>query len=195
MDPNPGMYPKLSEEQFNLLGKLPDSELAKKVGLSRERIRQLRKKKNIPKFSKNKEKEFLLLNYIKNFNGELTLIDIVINTGIRTLNGSMLSISKLKTLCEKHNIKYLFKIDKKEKYTHNINAYRCKICKCPICKLANCLENWSFTHLKNVNFDFINQFANNYIDFYQNDMSRYKKNFYELFHLEFLKYVAHEKKA
>lgn len=179
----------LKEEHFFLLGKISDAELAKEVGVSRERIRQIRTKHNIPKFNLNLEKEIILINYLKNNVNLIDISDVRKNTGITEFNGKYLSLLDLKLLAEKFNINCIFKCT--PKCEHGLTPYQYG-CRCDICRLSNCLKTYLIRHFSKSSLKFINFISNEYITFYNDDKSRHKKLFFDFVKKEYEKYLEND---
>lgn len=184
----------LNSEHFSLLGKISDSELALEAGLSRERIRQIREKNNIPKYNGNIEKEKIIIDYLKNNPTNIHSTCVRNYTGITYINGIYLSTFVLKKLADTYCIQCTF-INDEFKFDHGCKYYETCGCKCEICKLANCIKNWIFRNFQKSNSKFVDYISNNYIDFYRNDQSRYKKNFFNFIRYEFTKYLDAQEKS
>lgn len=164
------------------LGTTSDTQIAKKYGLSKERIRQIRKKKNIEKYSPSKEKTSKLIEYIK-INYEMFDFKEALNkfkyVKFEKNRSNRLSKSLIKKIATKLNLELKFKGEKERyPYIHSLNNRRDNKCACKICKLSKAI--WVRFHkydvkLKTIQCDY---YANEYIEMYEKDKTQYKSNFY-----------------
>lgn len=173
---------RVSNEHLILLGTMSDKDLSAMAGVTRERIRQLRTQKNIPKYSKDDNKEKILLKYIENKNNEIiSLTELELSTGIYYINSHRITIERVKELCNRNNIKVLFGVDTKITFQHSYYGYKRGGCRCEICVLANSLFTYSYRRFRKNNYQFLNKFANEHLNLYKTN----KKEFHEKYKKEF----------
>lgn len=160
---------------FSRLGKEKDAVLALEWGLSRERIRQFRKRLNLEKHG-YVDRDILnqnLIEFLKqNINKPITLIQIKSELKLNF----KLSISYVKKLANENNIKVIFKSEKR--YEHCFYSYR-NGCRCLICKACNSVHAYLYyKHIKVIYRD-VEYYVNEYFDLYESDRSFGHKNFYK----------------
>lgn len=158
-----------------LLGKFTDRELSKKWGINRIRILRLRNILGIKACEYNYNHEGKLnqiLDFLKQNENNIITIQEFQKLGIFMINNILLTKTAIKELAEKHNIKVTFKND--QDYEHSHSTYL-KGCRCDICKLTATLHV-KYTRLVSVKF--CNFIANEFIDLYKNDTSKFHRQFF-----------------
>lgn len=182
------------KHNFELFETLSDVQFAKEHDISRERARQLRKKyaphtnTHVNLFEAKKQKiETSILEYIKNNKTSIVIIDFLkqYNIPFKLQHGSNIwcKITKQKfiEIAKENNIEITFKYDF-SKNLRNHHGYNCgrKGCHCDIYKLANCIRMYFFNKDIKYSMRTIDVMANEYLEFYKNDNSRYHKDFYDI---------------
>jgi hypothetical protein len=160
------------------LGKEKDIELAKEWGITRERVRQLRLKNNIDKFTNNINYDFInqkIFDYLEqNTNKIIKLKDIC-----SLFNQKYYFITKkyVKDLAKLRKIEISFENDKNT--NHGTVSHRRNRCRCLICKACLAVQAW----LRNNNYEIkimeSDLFVNKYFDLYELDETFGHKKFYD----------------
>lgn len=193
-DENNELSSNRKKHNFKLFETLSDVRFAKEHNISRERARQLRKKyaphtnTHVNLFEAKKQKiETSILEYIKNNKTSIVIIDFLkqYNIPFKLQHGSNIwcKITKQKfiEIAKENNIEIIFKYDF-SKNLRNHHGYNCsrKGCYCDIYKLANCIRMYFFNKDIKYSMRTIDFMANEYLEFYKNDKSRYHKDFYDI---------------
>lgn len=152
-----------------------DSTLSKEWGITRERVRQIRLKFKINKFSLDLNKEEKLVNCLKE-NGFINLTFLKKETSIRYYNGKSLNLEVLQTIVDKHHLNLKLKQDQEHGYSGYVRG-----CKCDICRLSNNLRSLRFKKKlgKNLNIKQCDFYANEFYELYKLDDSYHKELFCE----------------
>lgn len=180
-------HPKIKAEDkydFSRLGIEKDSVLAKKWGISRERVRQLRKKKELKEinsinfkrsnsFDRNLINNKILEFLKKNKDKKITLDDLH-----KYLSGKYYFITKkyVKDLGKSIDVDVLFKSE--IEFQHCYTTYR-KGCRCLICTTCHTVE-YTLKHKLKIKCRIpdIDRYINNYFYLYELDTTKGHKIFY-----------------
>lgn len=176
--------PLKQDYDFSLLENLNDSDFSTKYNISTERARQFRQKyapetkskkiKSITNKEKNQKIDLHILEFITNNISPVNIKKFCIK-----YNHSNRIVTKERFLkiAKENNIEIIF-IGQKI-YDHGYDCTR-KKCKCDIGRLASAIRaryERNKISLKASNWDY---FANEFIEEYKIDGSRYHKNFYDM---------------
>lgn len=179
--------PFRNKYDFKLFKTLNNLEFAKKYGISRERAGQLRKKyaSNTSTIEINNEsKKYIeslidadILQFIEN-NIKKSNLNFTIKEFCNQYkyNDHKINLNRFLKVAKSNNLDII----KYEKYKHGSSICKKNKCKCDIFNLANAIKTRSNAKKIPIKMKDVDYFANNFIDFYKNDTSRYHKIFYSM---------------
>lgn len=173
-----------AEEKYNFdkLGNQSDASLAREWGISRERVRQFRKQKNIEKsnFFDRENINKKIIEYLKqNKDKKITLYELkeyLCSFFNKMATYSYITKEYVKLLGEKYSIEVLFTTG--VLFEHSYTSYRTNKCKCLICTACGSVLMWLYNHKFEYHCQDVNYFVNKYFDLYELDTSKMHKNFY-----------------
>jgi len=159
-----------------------DTEISNKSGVSKERIRQIRKKLGLPP---NKDEVRARKNQ-NLFNKRLQQLLEYIKKHPKGLRIQFLKkefhwkfdTKYVKQLAKTNNIKISF-IKNTTDYYHGISKYESNKCRCGICKLSNCIRCRFYKLGKLIGYGAVDELANKYYKKYKKDKDPHKKEFYK----------------
>lgn len=174
---------------FKLFKTLNNLDFAKKYGISRERAGQLRKKyapnTNTIEINNELKKYFdslidtdvleFIENNIKKSNLDFTIKDFCKQY---KYNEKKITFDRFLKVAKNNNLDIFIKHH--EKYKHGSSICKKNKCKCDIFNLANAIKTRSNAKKIPIKMKDVDYFANNFIDFYKKDTSRYHKIFYTM---------------
>lgn len=164
---------------FSKLGTQPDNVLSKSWGISRERIRQFRKKYSIPKYDKNYHLREERLEKIKTYliNNDNNIITLKSLSEELNISFCHLSVNYINELIKCLNLNIIFRNQKY--FEHSSNTYAKGICRCQICIACRTVSMNLLNKKIKCSVKVVDYVVNNFFDLYESDTAFGHKNFYK----------------